>query len=81
MEQSEIKLFEGKNIRYVWDEEKEQYFFSVVDVIQVLGYRTAFRLLDIGRRSAYWIMDGFAYGILDGFAYWTPFGPRGKYEL
>ena len=36
MEQSEIKLFEGKNIRYVWDEEKEQYFFSVVDVIQVL---------------------------------------------
>ena len=49
MEQSEIKLFEGKNIRYVWDEEKEQYFFSVVDVIQVLGYWTAFRLLDIGR--------------------------------
>ena len=36
MEQSEIKLFEGQNIRYVWDEEKEQYFFSVVDVIQVL---------------------------------------------
>ena len=36
MEQSEINLFEGQNIRYVWDEEKEQYFFSVVDVIQVL---------------------------------------------
>ena len=36
MEQSEIKLFEGQNIRYVWDEEKEQYFFSVVDIIQVL---------------------------------------------
>ena len=36
MEQSEIKLFEGQNIRYVWDEGKEQYFFSVVDVIQVL---------------------------------------------
>ena len=36
MEQSEIKLFEGQNIRYVWDEEQEQYFFSVVDVIQVL---------------------------------------------
>ena len=36
MEQSEIKLFEGKNIRYVWDEQKEQYFFSVVDIIQVL---------------------------------------------
>ena len=25
MEQSEIKLFEGQNIRYVWDEQKEQY--------------------------------------------------------
>ena len=36
MEQSEIKLFEGQNIRYVWNEQKEQYFFSVVDVIQVL---------------------------------------------
>ena len=36
MEHSEIKLFEGQNIRYVWDDEKEQYFFSVVDVIQVL---------------------------------------------
>ena len=36
MEQSEIKLFEGQNIRYVWDEEKERYLFSVVDVIQVL---------------------------------------------
>ena len=60
MEQSEIKLFEGKNIRYVWDEEKEQYFFSVIDVIQVLGYWTAFRLLDIGRLRllaiGYWAM-------------------------
>ena len=40
MEQSEIKLFEGQNIRYVWDEGKEQYFFSVVDVIQVLTEST-----------------------------------------
>ncbi|MBO4453465.1 MAG: Bro-N domain-containing protein [Paludibacteraceae bacterium] len=31
-----IKLFEGKQVRYVWDDEKEQYFFSIVDVIQVL---------------------------------------------
>ena len=36
MDNEEIKLFDGKHIRYVWDEEKEQYFFSVVDVIQVL---------------------------------------------
>ena len=36
MNHEEIKLFEGHKIRYVWDEEKEQYFFSVVDIIQVL---------------------------------------------
>ena len=26
-------LFEGKEIRRVWDAEKEEYYFSVVDVI------------------------------------------------
>lgn len=31
-----LNLFEGKEIRSVWDAEKEEYFFSVVDVIQVL---------------------------------------------
>ena len=31
-----IQLFEGKKVRIVWDEEQEKYFFSVVDVIQVL---------------------------------------------
>ena len=31
-----IKLFEGKQVRYVWDDEQGKYFFSIVDVIQVL---------------------------------------------
>lgn len=31
-----IKLFEGKNVRVAWDAEKEKYYFSVVDVVQVL---------------------------------------------
>lgn len=31
-----IKLFEGLKIRVIWDDEKEKYFFSVVDIIQVL---------------------------------------------
>lgn len=31
-----IQLFEGKKVRVVWDEEQEKYFFSVVDIIQVL---------------------------------------------
>ena len=35
-EQNEIQLFDGKQVRYVWDEEQEKYFFSVVDVIRVL---------------------------------------------
>lgn len=29
-------LFEGKEIRSIWDSEKEDYYFSVVDVIEAL---------------------------------------------
>ena len=29
-------LFEGNEIRSIWDSEKEKYFFSVVDVIGAL---------------------------------------------
>ena len=29
-------LFEGKEIRSIWDNEKEEYFFSVVDIIEAL---------------------------------------------
>ncbi len=29
-------LFEGAEIRSIWDSEKEDYYFSVVDVIKVL---------------------------------------------
>ena len=31
-----IQLFENAKIRVVWDDEQEKYYFSVVDVIQVL---------------------------------------------
>ena len=34
--ESVIKLFEGKQVRIVWDEEQEKYYFSVVDIVQVL---------------------------------------------
>jgi hypothetical protein len=33
---SDIKLFESKKVRTHWDEEKEIWFFSVVDVIEIL---------------------------------------------
>ena len=29
-------LFEGKEIRSIWDSEKEEYFFSVIDIISAL---------------------------------------------
>ena len=31
-----IQLFEDKRIRTAWDEEKEEWYFSIVDVIAVL---------------------------------------------
>ena len=33
---SNIKLFQDKKIRSVWNEEEEQWYFSVVDVVEVL---------------------------------------------
>ncbi len=34
--QESIKIFEEKRIRTLWDEEHEKWYFSVVDVVQVL---------------------------------------------
>ena len=31
-----IKLFQDRNIRVVWDDEQEKYYFSIVDVVAVL---------------------------------------------
>ena len=31
-----IKLFEEKQVRSLWDDEKEKWFFSIVDVVAVL---------------------------------------------
>ena len=43
--ESIIKVFDGKNVRVVWNEEEEKYYFSVVDVVQILtasaDYQTA----------------------------------------
>lgn len=39
-----IKLFQDRNVRVIWDEEQEKYYFSVIDVIAVLtdsDYQTA----------------------------------------
>ena len=31
------KLFEGKEIRSIWNSKEEEYYFSVVDVINALA--------------------------------------------
>ena len=43
---NKIKLFEDKKIRYAWDEEEQQWYFSVVDVVRILTNST--------NPSAYW---------------------------
>ena len=34
-ENNSIQLFEDRKIRTAWDEEKEEWYFSVVDVVAV----------------------------------------------
>ena len=36
IDMSEIKLYENKEIRSVWDKEKEEWYFSIIDVVSVL---------------------------------------------
>ena len=31
-----IKLFEDKRVRVLWDDEQEKWFFSIIDVVEML---------------------------------------------
>lgn len=33
---SDIKLFEDKQVRTYWDEKEQQWYFSIIDVVEVL---------------------------------------------
>ncbi len=44
-----LQLFENKRIRTAWDEEKEEWYFSVVDVVAVLTDQP-----DARHASTYW---------------------------
>ena len=44
-----IQLFEDKRIRTAWDEEKEEWYFSIVDVVGVLTEQP-----DARHASTYW---------------------------
>ena len=35
-ENNSIKLFEDKNVRVAWNEDKEEWYFSIIDVVRVL---------------------------------------------
>ena len=45
MESEKIQLFEEQQIRTAWDEENEEWYFSIVDVVGILtdavDYNTA----------------------------------------
>jgi hypothetical protein len=41
-----IKLFESKQVRSVWDSEAEKWYFSIIDVLELLT--------DTGRPRKYW---------------------------
>ncbi len=36
MNEDKVQLFEDRKIRTAWDEEREEWYFSVVDVVAVL---------------------------------------------
>ena len=41
-----IKLFEQKQVRSIWNDEEEKWYFSIIDVIEVLS--------DTDRPRKYW---------------------------
>lgn len=43
MDENKIQLFEDQKIRTAWDDEKEEWYFSVVDVVGVLTEQTTQR--------------------------------------
>lgn len=48
-QQNAIQLFEGKQVRIAWSDEEEKYYFSIVDVVQILTEQPTPR-----KASTYW---------------------------
>lgn len=44
-----LVIFEGKNIRRVWDEKKERWYFSVIDIIAILTEQ-----VEYNKAKTYW---------------------------
>ena len=43
MKNKKLALFKGKKIRRIWDEKKEKWYFSVIDIIQILIEQSNFK--------------------------------------
>ena len=53
-QKEQIKLFEQKIVRSVWDEEKEEWLFSVIDVVELLTDSTnPTDYLKVGSKNAH----------------------------
>ena len=48
-EENKIQIFEDKKIRTAWNESEEDWYFSIVDIVQVLTDQPSY---DIARK--YW---------------------------
>ena len=48
-ENDKLQMFEDKPIRTAWDEEREEWYFSIVDAVAVLTEQT-----DPRKASTYW---------------------------
>jgi len=53
MDNNKIQSFENKKVRSIWDAEKEEWFFSVVDVVAILT--------DSPNPQVYWIILNSTY--------------------
>jgi len=47
----ELTVFEGKSVRRIWDEKKELWYFSVVDVIAILTGSINHRFIGVYSKS------------------------------
>ncbi len=45
----QIAIFEGRNVRRIWNEEKELWYFSVIDIVAILTDQ-----VDYNRAKTYW---------------------------
>ena len=49
MDNDKLQLFEDQPIRIAWDEEREEWLFSIVDVVRILTDQP-----DLRHASTYW---------------------------